>query len=218
MSKGPIVYIVDDDDGSLRSVSTLVSQMGLRTQSYASAIEFLADYKGERPGCLLTDHRMPGMTGVDLVDTLRSEGVSLAAVIMTGYAEIQLAVRAVRCGALSVVEKPFSQMTLRTAIKEAIEEDRATLAGELKVQEIEALFDSLTPEEMEVVKRIVLGHSNKSVAAELDVSIRTIESRRSKAFEKMKVTSVAELVKLTMIAQPELCLVGSDLESVKVLR
>lgn len=207
MSNAPIIYVVDDNPGCRDSTTALVSQMAFQVKAFSSAEEFLADYRGHRPCCLLTDHRMEGMSGVKLVESLRASGITLAAVIMTAFADTQLTVRAIRGGAVTLLDKPFDYKSLREVIEQALSEDQIQYEQETKLREIQLQFDSLTTGELDVVKRIVQGMANKVVASELDVSIRTVESRRSKIFYKMHVTSVAGLVQLAMLARPELCLV-----------
>ncbi|APZ95006.1 response regulator transcription factor [Fuerstiella marisgermanici] len=205
MTNDPIIYVVDDDADSRDSVAALVSQMAWRVQSFASAEDFLAAYTGYRPACLLTDHRMLGMTGVELLEKLRSNGVSLSVIVMTAFAETDLTVRAIRSGAVTLLEKPFSNTSLWDAIREAITEDRQQAQDEALKLRIEERLTMLTESELDVLKLISRGEPNKSVAAKLNVSIRTVESRRSSIFEKMQVSSVAELVRLVMIARPDLC-------------
>ncbi|MCA9049374.1 MAG: response regulator transcription factor [Planctomycetaceae bacterium] len=201
MTNEPIIYVVDDDQDALESACALVSQMCLRVKSYGSAEEFLQDYSGHRPACLLTDHRMLGMTGVELLETLRSRGITLSVVVMTAFAETELTVRAIRSGAVTLLEKPFSNTKLWEAIHEALAEDRVHFADEARVRRIRERLQTLTPSETDVLNLIITGETNKAVAMQLGVSIRTVENRRSSIFEKMDVTSVAELVQLVMMAR-----------------
>lgn len=201
MNNLPVIYIVDDDEDSRTSVTALVEQMAFSTESFASAEQFLAAYRGHRPACLLTDHRMLGMTGIELLEKLRRRGVSLSVIVMTAFADTELTVRAIKSGAFTLLEKPFSNSALWTAIHEALAEDRERLAEETRIQRIRQKLERLTESELEVVNLIVGGESNKSAATRLNVSIRTIESRRSSIFQKMEVDSVAELVQLVMFVR-----------------
>ena len=205
MSDQPKIYVVDDDQDARESATALVSQMGLNVESFASAEDFLDAYQGYRPGCLLTDHRMLKMTGVELLEDLRAKGVTLAVIVMTAFAETELTVRAIRSGAVTLLEKPFSDTALFDAINSALAEDRTRYAEEIQKQKICVMIDALTDSELGVLKLIANGQTNKSVAIVLEVSIRTVENRRSSIFEKMGVASVAELVQLIMIARPDLC-------------
>jgi FixJ family two-component response regulator len=204
MDSEPIIYVVDDDRDSRDSAAALVQQMGLKVQSFASAEEFLKAYNGHRPACLLTDHRMLGMTGVELLESLRTNGISLSVVIMTAYAETELTVRAIRSGAVTLLEKPFVDSALWEAIREALAEDRRQFDREIELNQIMERIDSLTPSELDVLKLAIKGEPNKAVAMRLGVSIRTVENRRSSIFDKMDVASVAELVQQVMMARPDL--------------
>ena len=203
MNDNPVIYVVDDDDDSRDSVSALISQMSMRVESFRSAEQFLASYDGYRPACLLTDHRMLGMTGVDLLEALRARGITLAVVVMTAFAETQLTVRAIRSGAMTLLEKPFSNAALWDAIHNALAEDRIQSANEARVRRINDRLALLTASEKEVLRQIVNGETNKAIAFGLGVSVRTVESRRSSIFEKMGVASVAELVQLVMTVRNE---------------
>ena len=178
--------------------------MDLRTQSFCSAEEFLRAYSGYRPACLLTDHRMLGMTGVELLEQLRRGGVSLSVVVVTAFADTELTVRAIRSGAVTLLEKPYSRESLSNAIEQALEEDRDKHADETRLLQIRERLNSLTDSERDVLKLIIQGQPNKVTARTLNLSVRTVESRRSSIFEKMGVGSVAEVVQLVMIGCPEL--------------
>ncbi|MEZ6124465.1 MAG: response regulator [Planctomycetaceae bacterium] len=201
MHSEPVIYVVDDDPDSRESAVALISQMSLKAVSYSSAIEFLDAYDGYRPACLLTDHRMLGMTGVELLETLRGRGITLSVVVMTAFAETELTVRAIRGGAVTLLEKPFSNTALWNAIHEALSEDRDIATGEERIQAIRQRLETLTPGEVEVMNLIVEGETNKAAAFRLGVSVRTVENRRSNIFEKMDVVSLAELVQLVIAAR-----------------
>lgn len=205
MSTDPIIYVVDDDQDARDSVCALVSAMSLKAIAFSSAEEFLTAYKGERPACLLTDHRMMGMSGVELLEELRTNDISLAVVVLTAYAETELTVRAIRSGAVTLLEKPFSDTALLKAIRQALSEDQTQFADEAKVMRIRQRLDTLTESETAVLKMISRGEPNKAVAQKLEISVRTVEGRRSSIFEKMGVASVAELVQMVMIGRPDLC-------------
>ena len=198
MTDVPVVYIVDDDADSRDSAAVLLSQMALRVEAFASAAEFLEAYDGYRPGCLLTDHRMMGMSGVELLEELRNRGITLSVILMTAYAETSLTVRAIRSGAVSLIEKPFTDTALWNAVHEALAEDSRQAAEETKIRRMQAALDSLTEAEKDVLDLVVKGEPNKAIAMTLDVSVRTVENRRRSVFEKLNVTSVAELVQFVM--------------------
>lgn len=197
----PVIYVVDDDVDSRESVRALIRQMSLQVEAFESAEEFLKAYRGHRPACLLTDHRMLGMTGVDLLENLRKNGISLACIVMTAFAETPLTVRAVKSGAVTVLEKPFSNSALWNAIHEALAEDRSKAQDETRIERLRRKLSLLTESETEVMNLIVSGLTNKVIAQQLGVSLRTVEGRRSAVFEKMEVESVAELVQLVLLVR-----------------
>lgn len=192
---GNRVYIVDDDEAIRDAVEALVGEMGVPTESYESAEAFLAAYDGHRPGCLVTDVRMLGMSGVELQEKLIRDGVSLSVIVLTAYAETQTTVRAIKNGAVMLLEKPCRDQELWDAIRNALSEDTQKFIAEQRREEIRRRIDSLTPAERKVMDRIVDGESNKVMARRLDVSVRTIEVRRHNVFKKMRAESVAELVR-----------------------
>lgn len=205
MTETSVIYVVDDDTDSRESICELISQLGHKTQAFASAEAFLESYDGHRPACLLTDYRMLGMTGVELLESLRANNVTLSVVVMTAFADTELTVRAIRGGAVTLIEKPFSNTALWKAIREALAEDHAQYDNEKQIQHIRDQIESLTPGELGVLKLIIGGAPNKSAALQLGVSIRTVESRRAAVLEKLQVSSLAELVQRVMVGCPELC-------------
>ncbi|MCA9061074.1 MAG: response regulator transcription factor [Planctomycetaceae bacterium] len=198
MVDAPLIFVVDDDTDSRESACALIQQMALQVRSFSSAEQFLEEYDGYRPACLLTDHRMLGMTGVELLEALRSKGVTLSVIVMTAFAETDLTVRAIRSGAVTLLEKPFTNAKLWNAIRDALAEDRDTAADEARQRRIRAKLDMLTSGELDVLKLMLQGEANKGMATRLEMSVRTIETRRASVFEKMQVSSIAELVQLVM--------------------
>jgi len=203
MNHEPTVFVVDDDEQARESVSMLVSSMGLKAETYASAEEFLASYVGNRPGCLVTDVRMQGMNGLELQEKLRQLRVPLPVIILTAYAQTSLAVRAMRAGAITVLDKPYADNDLWDAIQKALVLDAAERDSSQRQQRIQAMIVQLTPVERTVMDMIVAGRANKVIAKELGVSVRTVEYRRHAVLAKMKARSVAELVSLVMEAGHE---------------
>ncbi|MBM3970429.1 MAG: response regulator transcription factor [Planctomycetes bacterium] len=201
MSQEATVYVVDDDPAVRDSVSALVNSAGLRAQTFPSAEAFLADYKPEQPGCLVTDLRMLGMSGLDLLETLAKSESPLPAILISAYADVPVAVRAIEKGAVTVLEKPCRNDQLVQAIHKALERN----AVQRTEQDIKARLATLTPEEYEVMQRMVAGKLNKVIASELLISLRTVETRRHNAMEKMKAESLAELVAFVLKVHPELC-------------
>jgi FixJ family two-component response regulator len=202
MLENAIVYIVDDDRAVRQSVAALVGEMGVRTKLYASAEEFLQAYDGHRPGCLVTDVRMVGMSGIELQAHLARQGVSLSVIVLTAYADTPLTVRAIKQGAVTLLTKPCRDQELWDAILAALREDIDKYQRDARRTELRARFESLTPAERRVLDRMVEGDANKVMAKRLGVSIRTIEVRRANVFRKVGTDSLAELVRFYLEAAP----------------
>ncbi len=197
-----IVYIVDDDLAARESVAALVGEMGVTAQTYASAEEFLQAYRGHRPGCLVTDVRMLGMSGVELQEQLARDGVSLSVIVLTAYANTPLTIRAIKQGAVTLLEKPCRDQELWDAIRTALKEDVEKSQRDQRRADIRRRLDTLTSAERRVLERMVAGDSNKVMAKRLGVSVRTVEVRRSGVFQKMHSDSLAELVRMYLESCP----------------
>jgi len=198
MSSQPKVYVVDDDQQASKAVLTLVQTMGMPAESFASAEEFLAAYDGHRPACLVTDVRMLGMSGLELQEQLNELGISISVVVLTAFASTPTTVRAMRNGALTLMEKPCDDDLLWEAIRTGIAADQQNCELDQRRVVIKQRIDSLTRKEREVLEYIVAGHANKVIAGKLDVSVRTVENHRQKIFHKMKADSLAELVRMAL--------------------
>ena len=192
------VFIVDDDQHSRKAISTLVQMMGVRCETFESAEEFLESFDVRRPACLITDVRMIGMSGLDLQEKLKEMGVSISVVVMTAFATTTTTVRAMRNGALTLIEKPCGDDELWEAIRMALRADEKSYRLESTRKELMERFDLLTPKERDVLDFVVAGDPNKVIARRLGVSIRTIENHRHKIFQKLEADSVAELVRMAM--------------------
>ncbi len=203
MDGEPTIFVVDDDDLMRTSVCALARSMGIPAESFRSAEEFLDQCSDDRPGCLVTDVRMLGMSGLELQERLRERGVRLPVIVMTAYAETRLTVRALRAGALTLLEKPFEENELWDAIREALAKDAAYRVAHQRHREVRRRVERLTPTQRKVMDLIVAGKSNKWIANELDMGTRTVESRRREVFERMEAESVAELVRLALEANLE---------------
>ncbi len=196
------IFVVDDDVQARKSVCALVSSMGLAAEGYASGEEFLASYQEGRRGCVVTDLRMPGMSGLELQQELLRRDWPLPVVMLTAYPRTSVTVQAMRAGAVTLVEKPYRDHELWEAISKAISEEVALWAQKRRRREIQARIASLTPSEREVLDRLVGGMPNKAIAQELGLGLRTVESRRHEVFRKMQANSLPELVRLVLEAQP----------------
>lgn len=194
----PTVFVVDDEAAARKSVCALVGSFGFNVVSFASGEEFLDAYDAGQPGCLITDIRMLGMTGIDLQNKLRSKGSKLPVIVVTAHADTSLTVCAMKNGAVTLLEKPCREHDLFEAIRDAIAQSAAYRERDRRRIEIKDRLDLLTSSEREVMDMMFTGQLNKQIASQLDVSIRTVESRRHHIFEKMKANSVAELVHLVV--------------------
>lgn len=198
MTQEATVYVVDDDPAVRDSVSALVNSAGLRVQTFPSAETFLQEYKPEKPGCLVTDLRMLGMSGLDLLEKLQKSESPLPSILISAYADVPAAVRAMEAGAVTLLEKPCRNDQLVQAIHKALERDTTQRAARTLQQDIKRRLATLSPEEYEVMQRMVAGKLNKVIANELLISLRTVETRRHKVLEKMKADSLAELVRMVV--------------------
>lgn len=194
------VYIVDDEPSVRDALRLLFHSVGLSATGFASASEFLAHRLAEGHGCLVTDLRMPDMSGIELIEALRARGYMLPAVVITGHGDVRLAVRALKCGATDFLEKPFHDQDLldivHGVLKSCCQDDCAcTVQAELSQR-----LDRITPREREVMRLAAAGRPNKLIARQLGVSVRTVETHRAQIMRKLRVASVAELVALAIRA------------------
>lgn len=196
----PLVYIVDDEASIRDSLAMLLRSVGLASRTFADAKSFLAAHEPRRNTCLIADVRMPGMSGIELQEALRSRDAQLPVIIITGHGDIAMAVRAMKAGAADFIEKPFHDQTLLDAVHRALA--RSAQAGgpvaAIDHTGVQVRFDSLTPREREVMALIVEGRPNKAVATRLGLSTRTVEVHRAKTMEKMAASSLADLVRMAI--------------------
>jgi FixJ family two-component response regulator len=172
--------------------------MGVTTFGFNSAEEFLAAYDGRRPASLVTDVRMIGMSGLELQEELIRRGVDISVVVLTGFATTPGTVRAMRNGALTLLEKPCRDDELWEAIRDGLAADRRLHAVQSGVDEIRSRYNALTAKEREVLAHVAAGEANKIIAKRLDVSLRTVELHRQNVFQKMGADSLAELVRMVV--------------------
>jgi FixJ family two-component response regulator len=194
----PTVFVVDDDPAMRSSLRWLIESVGLSVVTCANAREFLDLYRPEQPGCLLLDVRMPGMSGLDLQAELGFRSITLPIIIITGYAEVPIAVRAMKAGALDFIEKPFSDEALLQRIRKAISLDATRRRIDFERKSIASRLEQLTARERDVLNGVILGKSNKVIASELRLSTKTVEAHRAHVMEKMQAASLAELVRLSL--------------------
>jgi FixJ family two-component response regulator len=194
-----IVYVVDDDAPIRDALRLLMRSIGLEAQGFPSAAAFLAAWRPRRRACLVTDVRMPGMSGLALQRELRDRGAKLPIILITGHGDVAMAVRAMKEGAADFIEKPFDDQTLIDAVHKALHEP--ALAFPLDREEIEARMATLTPREREVMLLVAAGKPNKVVSTELDLSVRTVEVHRARVIEKMRADSLADLVRMAVACE-----------------
>jgi len=199
MNEEPTVFLVDDDPAVLRSLASLVKVVFPRVETYGSATEFLDAYRPGRPGCLVLDVAMPGMSGLELQRKLTEDKIGLPVVFMTAHANVQMAVGAIQAGAVDFLEKPFHEQELWDGIRKAIDLDAQNRRRKTRRLEADKQMARLTAGERKVLDLILDGKINKEIAAQLQLSIRTIEDRRAKLMKKMEADSVAKLVQQVMV-------------------
>ena len=197
----PVVFVIDDDPAMRDSLRWLIESTGIQVETFADAQTFLARIRPDVPGCLVLDVRMPGMSGLDLQSELARRGIGLPTIVVTGHAEVPMAVRAVKAGAIDFIEKPFSDQLLLDRVRQGIEMDRLARAGRAQRADVLRRMSLLTQREREVLELVVAGRANKEIAAALRLSPKTVEVHRAHVMEKMQASSVAELVRLALSAQ-----------------
>ena len=195
------VFIVDDDEAVRGSLKLLLKTLGLPAQAFASAQEFLTSFDPGRTGCLVLDIRMPGMSGLELQDALNARGALLPIIFITGHGDVPMAVEAMQHGAMDFLQKPFRDQDLLDRINKALQRDRAgrDLLGNR--ERIRACMATLTPREREVLTMVTQGKANKVIAADLQLSQRTVEIHRAHVMEKMGANSLAHLMRMVIDAE-----------------
>ena len=196
--KQSTVFVVDDDEAMRESLTWLIESVGLNVETFSSADEFLKYYYPGRPGCLLLDVRMPGMSGLELQAHLQSQQVTIPVIIITGHGDVPMAVRAMKSGVIDFIEKPFNDEQLLESIRNALSIDDTQRDEQAFKADVASRLAQLTPRESEVMDMVTAGKSNKEIANALGVSAKTVEAHRAKVMEKMEAGSLAELVRLVV--------------------
>lgn len=197
------VYIVDDDQSVRHSLNWLLESVGIDTAVFPDAHSFLSAYQPDSPGCLVLDVRMPGMSGLDLQEQLRQRGIDLPVIIVTGHADVPMAIRAMKAGAVDFIEKPYSDQVLLERIQAALESGQREQVRRDRVARVEACYRELTQREKQILDLIVAGRQNKAIAAELNLSIKTVEVHRSRLMTKMQARTLSELIKHALLLNRE---------------
>jgi FixJ family two-component response regulator len=192
----PLVFVVDDNPSVRKSLSRLLGSAGYAVETFASAREFLARAPSAGPCCLVLDVRMPGLTGIEMQEALAAAGRQVSIVFVTGHVDVRASVKAMRAGAVDLLTKPIDQEELLAAIARAVTKDTARRSEAARIAEIRQRLATLTARETQVFALVVTGMLNKQIAGELGIGEKTIKVHRGRVMEKMRATSVAELVRL----------------------
>jgi len=200
------VFVVDDDPAVLESMSLMLASQGFQVHCFESAERFLAAVSSEMPGCLILDYRMPGMSGIELLRQLVAVQPVRPTIMLSGHADIPAAVGALRLGAINFLEKPFNPQELITAIHDAHGLENAARTRHESRKQLDDLLSQLTQQERAFLVGLLQGLTNREIAEQLDVSLRTIQFRRSSVFTKLQVETKAELIELLTAAgwRPEM--------------
>lgn len=194
------VHVIDDDDGVRDSLAFLLDCSGIATQTYASAAQFLATLPSDPNGCVITDVRMPDMTGMELLEELKRRGFSTPVIVITGHADVPMAIQALHAGVADFIEKPFSDEAILVAVRTALAQQQGRSEMEAERDRIIARLATLSGREREVMDGLVEGKANKVIAFELEISARTVEVYRANAMTKMHARTLSELVRMAMIS------------------
>jgi two-component system response regulator FixJ len=196
MNPSPIVSVVDDDEQVRESLAALIQSMNLEVECYASGREFLDHYNPEQPGCVVLDLRMPQVSGLEVIDELNARQISVPVIMISGHGDIPAAVSAIKAGAVDFLEKPYPGSALMDAVRKAIARDAEQRAANSERQALLERYETLTPDERQVLELTVAGKPDKAIALKLDLSLRTIQLRRASVMRKMHAHSRAELIGL----------------------
>lgn len=203
MNDTSTVFLIDDDQAVRDAVGLLLRTDGLAVETFTSAAGFLESGAAERAGCLVLDVRMPGMSGLDLQQQMRTRGYRTPIIFMTGHGDVPMAIRAMKAGAFDFIEKPFQGKTLLERIHEALKLDTCERHRRAQRAEAATRMAQLSPREREVLDRIALGRYNKTIAAELGISVSTVEIHRKRVMEKLQAESLSDLIRTLALANNE---------------
>jgi FixJ family two-component response regulator len=195
-SPKPTVFVIDDDPSVLKSLSRLLRSLGFDAETFESAELFLARKHYDGVGCIILDVQMPGLSGMDLQEELGRADYSLPIIFITGHGSIPMSVQAMKRGAVDFLTKPFDDEELLQAVKKAIEKDWEAKAKQAEVHDLRRRIDTLTPREHEIFRYVITGMLNKQIALKLDIAEKTVKVHRGRIMEKLRVDSVADLVRL----------------------
>lgn len=197
-----MVHVVDDDAAVRDSIAFLLDTDGMASRTYAGAAALLARGQALEPGCIITDVRMPEISGLEMVRRLKASGVALPVIVITGHADVPLAIEAMHAGVSDFIEKPFDDEMLLAAVRAAMAKGAEVRDQTVQANDIRARLDALSARERQVLDGLVAGHANKVIAYDLDISPRTVEVYRANVMTKMQARSLSELVRMTLVTKP----------------
>lgn len=200
-NRQPTIFVVDDDEAMRDSIRWLLESVSLDARMFSSASDFVASCDPAEEGCLLLDVRMPGMSGMELLEMLKYSGISLPVIIITGHGDVPMAVRALKHGAFDFIQKPFNAQGLLERVNAALEVDRKNRQRSREIERRRAYFAALTDRETEVVEWLVAGKSSKVIAQKLKISPKTVDIHRANIMRKLNVKSVVEIAQLRLDLQ-----------------
>jgi FixJ family two-component response regulator len=192
----PTVVVVDDDPEIRDSLQSLLHSVGFQVELFASVQKYLVNGHLDRPGCFILDVRLPGRSGLDFLDDLAKAHSRIPVIFISGFADVPMSVRAMKAGAVEFLTKPVRHQDLLEAVQSAVERDRVRRSGERAVAVLQALFETLSPREREVMVQVVTGRLNKVIAGDLNLAEATVKVHRAQVMRKMGVRSVADLIRM----------------------
>ncbi len=196
-----VVHLIDDDDAVRQALAFLLTASGFAVRVYDSAQAFLDAVATAQPGCIVTDVRMPGLDGLELQRQLKARRPGLPVIVMTGHADVPLAVEAMKAGAVDFLEKPFDDDLLLSSVRIALERQTCDARRDGEVAAVRAKLENLSPREREVLDGLVAGKPNKTIAYDLKISARTVEVHRANLMTKMDASSLSELVRMAFLVR-----------------
>ena len=201
MPAEPVVHVIDDDDSAREALTFLIDCAGFQVRDYPNAIQFLECVATMEHGCIITDVRMPEMTGVELIGRLKGLGINDPVIVITGHADVPMAIQAMKAGVADFLEKPFTDDAILGAIQSALARQQGREAADAERDSINARIGTLSQREAEVMEGLIDGHANKVIAYDLEISARTVEVYRANVMTKMHAGSLSELVRIVTIAR-----------------
>ncbi|WP_114953324.1 response regulator FixJ [Sphingosinicella terrae] len=201
MASDPVIHVIDDDEAAREALAFLIDCAGYPVRTYESATRFLDHAADLEPGCIVTDVRMPEMSGIELIERLKETGMAAPVIVITGHADVPMAIQAMKQGVADFIEKPFSDEAIIGAIRAAVDRDRARSELAAESERFRRRMAALSPREREVLEGLVEDHPNKVIASDLDISARTVEVYRANVMAKMKAGSLSDLVRMATVAR-----------------